>query len=103
MRLEGAPEGGVAVIVSRPGARVELKVRDHGPGMTPEQRARAFDRFWRSASSRRADGGFGLGLPIVRRLVLADGGDVRLEDVPGGGLAVVVSLPSTRLALRASA
>ena len=102
--LDVAPRDTVVAVSARPvGARVELKVRDHGPGMTPEQRARAFDRFWRSASSRRADGGFGLGLPIVRRLVLADGGDVRLEDVPGGGLAVVVSLPSTRLALRASA
>jgi signal transduction histidine kinase len=91
-------------VAARPiGARVELEVRDHGPGMTPEQRARAFDRFWRSSGSRRTDGGFGLGLPIVRRLVLADGGDVRLVDAPGGGLAVVVSLPATRPMLRATA
>ncbi len=103
--LDVAPRGTAVEVSARSlGACVELEVRDRGPGMTPEQRARAFDRFWRSSTSRRTDGGFGLGLPIVRRLVLADGGDVRLEDAPGGGLAVVVSLPATRaVALRASA
>jgi signal transduction histidine kinase len=102
--LDVAPRGTAVQVAARPiGARVELEVRDHGPGMTPEQRARAFDRFWRSSGSRRTDGGFGLGLPIVRRLVLADGGDVRLVDAPGGGLAVVVSLPATRPMLRATA
>jgi signal transduction histidine kinase len=102
--LDVAPRGTAVQVSARPtGARVELEVRDHGPGMTPEQRARAFDRFWRSSGSRRTDGGFGLGLPIVRRLVLADGGEVRLEDASGGGLAVVVSLPATRPVLRATA
>jgi signal transduction histidine kinase len=103
--LDVAP-GGSAVRVSArtTGQRVELTVRDAGPGMSSEQRARAFDRFWRSPSARRHDGGFGLGLPIVRRLVVADGGEVRLADAPGGGLAVVVSLPAARVAaLRASA
>ncbi|HEV2309786.1 MAG TPA: HAMP domain-containing sensor histidine kinase [Acidimicrobiia bacterium] len=102
--LDVAPRGTAVQVAARPmGARVELEVRDHGPGMTPEQRARAFDRFWRSSGSRRTDGGFGLGLPIVRRLVVADGGEVRLEDAPGGGLAVVVSLPAIWPSLRASA
>ncbi len=103
--LDVAPRGSAVHVSARAVAtRVELAVRDRGPGMTQEQRARAFDRFWRSASTRRTDGGFGLGLPIVRRLVLADGGDVRLEDAPGGGLAVLVSLPATHpVALRASA
>lgn len=102
--LDVAPRGTAVQVSARPlGARVELEVRDAGPGMTPEQRARAFDRFWRSSGSRRTDGGFGLGLPIVRRLVLADGGDVRLEDAASGGLAVVVSLPATRPSLRATA
>ena len=103
--LDVAPRGSVVRVAARPvGGRVELEVRDHGPGMTLEQRARAFDRFWRSPSARRTHGGFGLGLPIVRRLVVADGGDVWLEDPPGGGLAVVVALPATRLAaLRATA
>jgi signal transduction histidine kinase len=58
--------------------------------MTADQRARAFDRFWRGSS---ADTGTGLGLAIVGRLVTADGGTVELRDAEGGGLDVVIRLP----------
>lgn len=67
----------------------ELHVTDDGPGLTAEQRARAFDRFWRAGSS---EGGSGLGLAIVRRLVAADGGEVELCEAPGGGVDAVVRL-----------
>jgi signal transduction histidine kinase len=59
--------------------------------MTAEQRARAFDRFWRPTAADR-DGGSGLGLAIVRQLVTADGGRVALDEAPGGGLAARVTL-----------
>lgn len=95
--LDVAPAGSGVLVRARPsGARVRIEVRDAGPGMTAEQRSRAFDRFWRAAGPARGAGGFGLGLPIVRRLVRADGGDVELEDAPEGGLAVIVSLPAAR-------
>jgi signal transduction histidine kinase len=58
--------------------------------MTDEQKARAFDRFWRADSD---GGGSGLGLAIVRRLVEVDGGTTELQDAAGGGLEVVVRLP----------
>jgi signal transduction histidine kinase len=61
--------------------------------MTIEQRARAFDRFWRAGAARRDGGGFGLGLAIVRELVNADGGTVVLDDAPEGGLRVTITLP----------
>ena len=64
---------------------------DQGPGLTPEQKNRAFDRFWRAGSGA---GGSGLGLAITRRLVELDGGTVALDDAPGGGLEVVVRLPA---------
>jgi signal transduction histidine kinase len=97
--LDAAPSGTVVRVAARTlGRRVELAVRDGGPGMSADQRARAFDRFWRAPSARRHDGGFGLGLSIVRRLALADGGEVRLEDAPEGGLAVIVSLPAAPVA-----
>ena len=97
--LDAAPRGTVVRVAARAvGARIELAVRDAGPGMSPEQQARAFDRFWRAPSARRHDGGFGLGLSIVRRLVVADGGEVRLEEAPEGGLAVIVSLPAAHVA-----
>jgi len=91
--LEAAP-GGSTVTVSLhdgPTASVELRVRDQGPGMTADERARAFDRFWRG---RHGGGGSGLGLAIVRRLVEADGGEVELADAPGRGLDAIVRLRS---------
>ena len=66
-----------------------LHVRDHGPGMTAEQRARAFDRFWRAGTP---GGGTGLGLAIVHRLLIADGGWVELLEAEGGGLDVRLTL-----------
>jgi signal transduction histidine kinase len=84
--LAVAPAGSNVTVSVRP---TELRVRDAGPGMTPDQRARAFDRFWRAGSGA---GGSGLGLAIVKRLVEADGGTVELADAPGGGLDVVVRL-----------
>jgi signal transduction histidine kinase len=93
--LDVAPAGTRVVLAARrDGDHVRLEVRDAGPGMPPEQRARAFDRFWRARPDRRGPEGFGLGLAIVGRLVAADGGTVDLEDAPEGGLAVVVVLPS---------
>ncbi len=93
--LDVAPAGtAVTVHARRDGAQVRLEVADAGPGMTPEQRARAFDRFWRAEPSRRDRGGFGLGLAIVGRLVAADGGTVELTDAPLGGLGVVLRLPA---------
>jgi signal transduction histidine kinase len=92
--LEVAPPGSTLhVDVERAGEDARLEVRDAGPGMTPEQRARAFDRFWRGGTARRDGGGFGLGLAIVRELVHADGGTVALDDAREGGLRVSITLP----------
>jgi signal transduction histidine kinase len=75
---------------------VRLTVTDDGPGIAPAERERVFDRFYRIEESRaRESGGTGLGLPIVRDLVRAHGGSVRLTDRPGGlpGLQALVVLP----------
>ena len=89
--LDHAPAGTTVTVAVRVGGDgVELHVRRRkAPGLTAEQRARAFDRFWRAGSGA---GGSGLGLAIVRRLVEADGGEVELADAPGGGLDAVVRL-----------
>jgi signal transduction histidine kinase len=91
--LEVAPAGSaVRVTGRRRPDGIELTVQDAGPGMDAEQRARAFDRFWRPSGAHR-DGGSGLGLSIVHQLVTADGGSVDLDAAAGGGLVARVVLP----------
>jgi signal transduction histidine kinase len=88
--LEASPAGGTVTLSAVAAAPwVELHLADQGPGLTPEQRARAFDRFWRAGSG---GGGSGLGLAIVGRLVAADEGEVELREAVGGGVDAVVRL-----------
>jgi signal transduction histidine kinase len=60
-----------------------MSVADDGPGITPEDRERIFDRFWRGQSPSAP--GAGLGLPIVKEIMKAHGGSVTVENSPGGG------------------
>ena len=73
-----------------------LEVVDHGPGMSDEVAARAFERFYRADPSRsRHRGGTGLGLAIVQATVAAHGGTVTLDSTPGTGTTVRIDLPRT--------
>ncbi len=76
-----SPPGGV-VEVSVAGG--EIAVRDHGPGVAPEDRAHVFDRFWRAANARHLPGS-GLGLSIVKQVAETHGGSVTLEEPTDGG------------------
>lgn len=71
-------------------AQIEVHVVDEGPGMTEEQRRRAFDRFWRAPDAPK--GGTGLGLALVQRLAHAGGGEAALRTAPLGGLDAFVRL-----------
>ncbi|MFI6131607.1 sensor histidine kinase [Micromonospora sp. NPDC051141] len=83
------PAGTSAVVeVGRREGRVEVRVRDTGPGMTPELAARAFDRF-----SHGGAGGSGLGLAIVAEIVAAHDGELGLDTAPGAGTTVWFRLP----------
>ncbi len=76
----------------------ELTITDDGAGIPDDERERVFDRFYRTQSSRsRESGGTGLGLPIVRDLVRAHGGTIRLLD-NAPGVRAVVHLPVRRTA-----
>ncbi|MFF9125166.1 sensor histidine kinase [Streptomyces sp. NPDC014889] len=86
--LRVSPPGTTITLHRTQGA--ELHIIDQGPGMTEADRARAFDRFWRASGSHHD--GTGLGLPIVRHLVHASGGDITLNASPGSGLDVGVRL-----------
>lgn len=86
----------VEVAVSRRGSDAVVEVRDHGPGLSPEDAARVFERFYRADASRtKATGGSGLGLSIVSALVAAHGGSVELDTEPGQGATFRVVLPLT--------
>ena len=84
----------ITVRVGTAGDDAVLEVADQGPGMTPEDAQRVFERFYRTDSSRaRASGGTGLGLSIVDSLVYAHGGRVTVATAPGQGCCFRVSLP----------
>jgi two-component system OmpR family sensor kinase len=71
-----------------------LEVADSGPGMTPEQAARVFDRFFRVDKARsRAMGGAGLGLAIVASIAEAHGGQATVRTVVGEGSTFTVAIP----------
>jgi two-component system phosphate regulon sensor histidine kinase PhoR len=74
--------------------RVELSVRDDGPGIPPEAAARVFERFYRADKARSRElGGTGLGLAIVKNVIQAHGGEVRVESTLGAGTGFFVTLP----------
>ena len=80
--------GHVTVTTTATAAGAQITVTDDGPGMSAEDRERAFLRFTTSNPN-----GTGLGLAIVHRLVTSNGGQARLAETPGGGLTVVLDFP----------
>jgi two-component system sensor histidine kinase MprB len=75
----------------------ELTVRDHGPGIAEADRPHVFDRFYRATSARSMPGS-GLGLAIVRQVAEAHGGTIVVEDAPGGGTLMRLTLGTRTIA-----
>jgi two-component system sensor histidine kinase MprB len=71
----------------------ELTVRDHGPGIPPDDLPSVFDRFYRAAAARGVPGS-GLGLSIVRQVAEGHGGTVRAEAPADGGTLIRFRLPA---------
>jgi two-component system sensor histidine kinase KdpD len=82
------PDGEVVVSVAPWRSAVRVTIADHGPGIAPEDRERAFEAFFHNHP-----GGSGLGLAISRAIVLAHGGRIWIEGAPGGGAALIFELP----------
>lgn len=87
IRITGLPEVGF----------YRFEVVDQGTGMSGQEKSRAFDRFFRADASDTALGGIGLGMGLVKAIVEAHGGRVRLESQPGLGTRVAFSLPSANV------
>jgi two-component system sensor histidine kinase KdpD len=73
------------------GERVHLRVVDQGPGVAVAERARVFEPFQRLGDQNNTEG-VGLGLAVARGFVTAMGGELTLDDTPGGGLTVTIEL-----------
>ncbi len=92
--LVHAPGARIDVRLARRNGTAVLEVSDDGPGMSADDAAKAFERFYRADASRqRHSGGSGLGLAIVEATVRAHGGTVAIDTEPGRGTTVRVELP----------
>jgi len=91
-----APEGStVDVKIAEIGDRVQISVRDHGPGVPEEAVSRLFDPFFRADASRDpTSGNVGLGLAIARRAVLIHHGNITARNA-NPGLCVTIEIPCT--------
>jgi signal transduction histidine kinase len=88
---EAAPDAPIVVEVRGNGAFAKLTVRDRGPGISAEQRARMFEPFFSTK-----EGGTGLGLATVHRIVEEHKGGIEIDCPADGGTAITVRLPRAR-------
>jgi PAS domain S-box-containing protein len=86
---QGSP---VEVTVQRSGPHAVVKVRDQGPGISPENQERIFLRFERATPASSVSG-LGIGLYISREITERHGGSLRVESTPGQGATFIVELP----------
>jgi signal transduction histidine kinase len=91
----GGDHGPVTVTVTGDEKTVRIEVCDQGPGIDPAEQAQLFERWTRTESTKSGTAkGFGLGLSIVKRLVVAHGGDVGVDSKPGDGAMFWVTFPT---------
>lgn len=89
------PSAPVAIRLSVFEAELHIAVRDCGPGISPADAERVFERSYRGTAARQTRAGTGMGLSITRGLLAAVGGHVRVENAPGGGAVFTMTIPIT--------
>ncbi|MBW4709205.1 HAMP domain-containing histidine kinase [Roseobacter sp. YSTF-M11] len=91
-RRYGGPDISVRLLRTPAGYRVS--VEDNGPGLPDAEKEKAFERFFRGSNAAgQYEDGAGLGLPVVRAIAQAHGGNALLQDRDGGGLSSIMELP----------
>jgi two-component system phosphate regulon sensor histidine kinase PhoR len=84
----------VSLSLKREDDRIVLAVRDHGPGIDPEEHERIFERFYRAKAMRlKPIRGSGIGLALVQHIARAHGGDITVTSTPGSGATFQLWLP----------
>ena len=87
--------GDAEVSLEETTSSVLIRVRDHGTGIPEEQLESVFKPFYRLDEARNTeDGSVGLGLSIARTLIHQHGGELRLKNMPDGGLQAEIELPA---------
>ncbi len=94
--IKFTPAGTIELGAHLTAERLELRVKDSGPGLSPSDQARVFEPFVQTSTGVAAAGGTGLGLSICRGLIHAMGGTIELVSALGAGCEFVISVP-TRL------
>ena len=89
----GSSNGAIQLSARTVGDLVDIIVADHGPGMSAEDRVRAFEPFMQ-LGDQSGGAGTGLGLAVASGFIEAMNGSIDLTDTPGGGLTASISLPS---------
>ena len=89
-----AAGGSIVVGAAHHGGEVQFWVRDTGKGISADDLPHVFERFWRRSGDKAS--GAGLGLPIVKGLVEAQGGRVSVQSAPGRGSTFFVAMPVAR-------
>lgn len=84
----------IRIIIEPSGRGATLSVEDRGPGISPEELPRLFDRYFQTQRARTKRRGLGLGLFITKGLVEAHGGAITVDSVPGAGSTFRVWLPA---------
>ncbi|MCB0021312.1 MAG: ATP-binding protein, partial [Anaerolineales bacterium] len=92
--IKYTPAGGaIGLDTGQTDNSVWIRIRDTGPGISPTDRARIFEAFFRGQQAGRFPQGLGLGLTIARELVEAHGGRLNLDSREGVGSAFTITLP----------
>ncbi|WP_313814586.1 HAMP domain-containing sensor histidine kinase [Glutamicibacter sp.] len=93
--LKYAPGKPIELALHPKSDSVEFTIRDHGPGLPPDELGMVTQRFWRAEATRQRPG-TGLGTSIVDSLARANNGSLRIENAQGGGLRAILKLPRSR-------
>ncbi len=91
------PKTKVLIELQRSQDDIEIKIIDNGMGIPDEEKAKVFQRSYRSQSVKYIEGS-GMGLWIVQNIIYKEGGDIQIEDNPEGGTIVIITIPTFHIA-----